>query len=116
MPPRQTQYPQKFLNDQNTVETLKRSKNTIETSENDQNTPIQSKNSIDSLDFWGISVGFELFCSYYRIFWHFAHFSNVEGYILFILDVWGILVIFEILRFDCCILVTLELSGLFKSF
>ena len=38
--------------------------NTLETSENHQNTPKLSQNTLDFLDFWGILVGFKLFCSF----------------------------------------------------
>ena len=54
-------------------------------------------------DFEGILVGFKLICSFYRILWHFAGFSNVVAYILIILDFWGILAVYEVLRFDCSI-------------
>ena len=74
--------------------------NTHKTSENDQNTPKLSQNTLDFLDFGGILVGFKFPRSFYRILGHFAHFSNVEVYILIILDVWGILAVYEVSEFD----------------
>ena len=75
--------------------------NSLETSENDQNTPKLSRNTFDFLDLGCILVGFKLFCSFQRILRHFANFSSVEVYTLIILDVSGILAVYEISRFDC---------------
>ena len=53
------------------------------------------------LDFGGILVGFKFFCSFQRILGHFGNLSDVEVYFLIILDVWSILVNYEVTRFDC---------------
>ena len=74
--------------------------NPLEISENDQSTHKLNQNTLNFLDFWGIWVGFKLFCSFQRILGHFPCISNAKGYFLIILDVQGILVIYEVLRFD----------------
>ena len=79
------------LNPQNT-------QNFLETSEN---IPKLSQNTLDFLDFGCILVSFKLFCSFQRILRHFANFSSVEVYTLIILDVSGILAVYEVSRFDC---------------
>ena len=76
---------------------------TLETFENDLNIPKLSQNTLDFLDYEGILVGFKLLFSFHRILWHFTHFSNIEVYILIILDFQGILTVYETLRFDCSI-------------
>ena len=90
--------------------------NALETFENDKNTPKQSQNAYDFLDFGGILAGFKLFCSFQRILGHFALFSIVEVYILIILDVWGILAVYEVLRFDCLFLPFHGYFGYFRGF
>ena len=55
---------------------------TLETFENDLNIPKLSQNT----DYEGILVVFKLLFSFHRILWHFTHFSNIEVYILIILD------------------------------
>ena len=102
-------YPKILENDQNAPKTttttpttfkmikiplnLKNKQNTLA---NYQNTTKLSQNTLDFLDFGGILVGFKFPRSFYRILGHFAHFSNVEVYILIILDVWGILAVYEV--------------------
>ena len=109
-------YPKILKNDQNAPKTTsttpktfrmtkiplnpENNQNSLETSENDQNTPKVSQNTLDFLDFGRILVSFKLFCSFQTILGHFANFSNVEVYILIILDVSGILAIYEVSRFD----------------
>ena len=73
---------------------------TLETFENDLNIPKLSQNTLDFLDFEGILVDFKLLCSFERILWYFTHFSNIEVYILIILDFWGILAVYEAFKFD----------------
>ena len=72
----------------------------LEIIENDLNILILSQNTLHFLDFGGSLVGRKLVQSFYRILWHFANFSNVEVYILIVLDVWVILFIYEVSRFD----------------
>ena len=74
---------------------------TLETIENDLNIPKLSQNTLHFLDFGGSLVGRKLVQSFYRILWHFANFSNVEVYILIVLDVWVILFIYEVSRLEC---------------
>ena len=109
-------YPKTLENDQNApktttipTETFKTTKitlnpqnkqSTLETFENDLNIPKLSQNTLDFLDFEGILVDFKLPCSFERILWYFTHFSNIEVYILIILDFWGILAVYEAFRFD----------------
>ena len=69
--------------------------------ENDQNIPKLSQNTLNFFEFKGILVDFNLLCSIQKILWHFDHLSNVEVYILIILDVLGILFVYKVSRFDC---------------
>ena len=73
----------------------------LEIIENDLNILILSQNTLHFLDFGGSLVGRKLVQSIYRILWHFANFSNVEVYILIVLDVWVILFIYEVSRLKC---------------
>ena len=73
----------------------------LEIIENDLNILILSQNTLHFLDFGGSLVGRKLVQSFYRILWHFANFSNVEVYILIVLDVWVILFIYEVSRLEC---------------
>ena len=97
-----TKYPKTLENDQNatkmstiptkTFKTIRiplnpqNKQSTLETFENDLNIPKLSQNTLDFLDYEGILVGFKLLFSFHRILWHFTHFSNIEVYILIILD------------------------------
>ena len=94
--PKRPQYPQEHLKWPRYQWNLKNEQNILETFENDQNTLKLRQNTLDFLDIGGTLVVFKLFCSFYRILEHFPYFSNVEGYFLIILDVWGILVIYEV--------------------
>ena len=49
---------------------------------------------------WGYFGQFQFFCSLQRILGHFGHLSDVKVYFSIILDVLGILIIHEVLRFD----------------
>ena len=100
MHPKRRQQPQKLLKWPKYHWSLKNKENTLITSKNDQNTPKLSQNTLDFLDYGGILVGFKFLLSFSRILAHFAHFSNVEVYILIILDVWGILAVYEVSGFD----------------
>ena len=80
---------------------LKNKQNTLESSENNQNTPKLNQNTLGFLDFWGILVALKLFRSLKRILGHSTHFTNFEGYFFIIINEWGILVIFEVQRFEC---------------
>ena len=114
-----TKYPKTLENDQNAtktstipIETFKTTRiplnpqnkqSTLETFENDLYIPNLSQNTLDFLDYEGILVVFKLLFSFHRILWHFTQFSNIEVYILIILDFWGILAVYEALRFNCSI-------------
>ena len=80
MHPKQRQQPRKLLKWPKCNYNLKNKQTTFETSENDQNTPKLCQNILDSIDFGGTFVSFNLFCSFYRILGYFSHFRNVEGY------------------------------------
>ena len=73
----------------------------LEIIENDLNILILSQNTLHFLDFGGRLVGRKLVQSIYRILWHFANFSNVEVYILIVLDVSVILFVYEVSRLEC---------------
>ena len=73
----------------------------LEIIENELNILILSQNTLHFLDFGGSLVGRKLVQSFYRILWHFANFSNVEVYILIVLDVWVILFIYKVSRLEC---------------
>ena len=73
----------------------------LEIIENDLNILILSQNTLHFLDFGGSLVGRKLVQSFYRILWHFANFSNVEVYILIVLDVSVILFVYEVSRLEC---------------
>ena len=96
MHPIRRQQPQKLLIWPKYEWNLKNKENTHRTSENNQNTLKLSKNTLYFLDFGGILVSFMFLCLFLRILGHFVHFSNVELYILIILDVWGILAVYEV--------------------
>ena len=64
----------------------------------------------------GILVGFKLFFSFLSILGHFTHFCNVKLYILKILDLWGILVIYEASRCDYSFYPFQCYFGLFTGF
>ena len=100
MHPKQRQQPQKLWKWPKYEWNLKNKENTHKTSENDQTTPKLRQNTLDFLDFWGILVGFKYLCSFQRILGHFTHFSNVEVYILIILNVWGIFTVYEVSGFE----------------
>ena len=76
---------------------------TLEIIEDGLNIPKQSQNTLDFLDFWAFLVSRKLLYSFLRILWHFSNFCNVEVYILIMLDVWGILAVYEASRLDCSI-------------
>ena len=88
---------------------------TLETFENDLNIPKLSQNTLDFLEFKGILVGFTLFYTFQRILWYFAHFCNIEVYILIILDFLGILTVYEV-RFDHSIYLFMGYFGHFGGF
>ena len=99
-PPKQPQYPWKLFKMPKIPLNSQKMQSTLETFENDLNIPKLSQNTLDFLDFEGILVDFKLLCSFERILWYFTHFSNIEVYILIILDFWGILAVYEAFKFD----------------
>lgn len=79
---------------------FKNKHNALATFENDWYNMKLSQNTLNFLDFRGVLVDFKLFCTVYRIFGHFAHFSNVEVHFLIVLDFGVNLVIYEVSRLE----------------